>query len=53
MLSLPNDVIKLLNDIKLALDANGDGGAKITPEEWAKIGVDLGIVALDVVKVAK
>ena len=33
-----------------ALHKNSDGGAKITPEEWAEIGVEAGLV---VVKVAR
>ena len=33
-----------------ALHKHSDGGAKITPEEWAAIGVEAGLV---VVKVAR
>ncbi len=33
-----------------ALGKNSDGGAKITPEEWAEIGVEAGLV---VAKVAR
>lgn len=33
-----------------ALHKNSDGGAKITPEEWAEIGVEAGLVAAKVAR---
>ncbi len=33
-----------------ALGKNSDGGAKITPEEWAEIGVEAGLVAAKVAR---
>lgn len=33
-----------------ALGKNSDGGAKITPEEWAEIGLEAGLVAAKVAR---
>lgn len=33
-----------------ALHKNSDGGAKITPDEWAEIGVEAGLVAAKVAR---
>ena len=33
-----------------ALGKKSDGGAKITPEEWAEIGVEAGLVAAKVAR---
>jgi hypothetical protein len=33
-----------------ALHKHSDGGAKITPEEWAEIGVEAGLVAAKVAR---
>jgi hypothetical protein len=33
-----------------ALGKNSDGGAKITPDEWAAIGVEAGLVASKVAR---
>jgi hypothetical protein len=33
-----------------ALHKNSDGGAKITPAEWAEIGVEAGLVAAKVAR---
>lgn len=33
-----------------AMHKHSDGGAKITPEEWAEIGVEAGLVAAKVAR---
>ena len=33
-----------------ALGKHSDGGAKITPEEWAEIGIEAGLVAAKVAR---
>lgn len=33
-----------------ALGKNSDGGAKITPEEWADIGLEAGLVGVKVAR---
>jgi hypothetical protein len=51
--NLPVDLIALARDIIKALDPHGTGGRKVTAEEWAQIGKDLGVVLVDVVEVVK
>lgn len=51
--NLPADIVKLITDIVRALDPHGDGGRKITPEEWVQIGRDAGLVVLDVAEEVK
>lgn len=53
MNDLPKDIVKLVTDIVKALDPHGDGGRKVTAEEWLRIGRDAGLVVVDVVGVVK
>ena len=46
---LAPDVIDLVKRIAWALHKRSEGGAKITPKEWAAIGEAAGVVAVDVV----
>lgn len=51
--NLPADLVKLITDIVKALDPHGDGGRKVTPEEWVQIGRDAGLVVVDLVEGVK
>ena len=43
------DITRLIKDIDHAARKDSAGGVKITVEEWLKIGVDAGLVVVDVV----
>jgi hypothetical protein len=47
--TLAPDVLDLLKRIAHALHKTSEGGAKITPAEWAEIGEAAGVVVVDVV----